>query len=101
MKIMYGGGQALSLPKADSLISAVSAASILGKVAHDHHMVKMNEKYPGYGFHNNKGYGGNPEHDDGLKKLGICAIHRRSYGPIARLVEASTPMAAEDFQDDE
>jgi ribonuclease HII len=102
MKIPYGNGQqALSLPKADALIPAVSAASILGKVAHDHHMDKMAVKFPGYGFESNSGYGGNAAHDEGLKKLGVCEIHRKSYGPIAKLIEETEKhVSLEDFSDD-
>ena len=90
LKVSYGGGkQALSLPKADALIAAVSAASIIGKVARDAHMDKMDAKYPGYAFSSNKGYGGNPAHDAGLKKLGPCEIHRRSFAPIRDLLKTS------------
>jgi ribonuclease HII len=88
LKVFYGGGRfALSLPKADTLIPAVSAASILGKVSHDRTMMKLAEKYPGYGFESNMGYGGNAAHDAGLKKLGPCEIHRKSYGPIRDLLK--------------
>jgi ribonuclease HII len=102
MKIPYGvDSKAISLPKADALITAVSAASILGKVAHDHHMKKMSVKYPGYGFESNQGYGGNPAHEAGLKKLGVCAIHRRSFGPIAKIIEESGKhVSLEDFSDE-
>jgi ribonuclease HII len=88
MKVGYGGGkQALSLPEADGLIAAVSAASIIGKVARDRAMIKLAKEHPGYGFERNKGYGGNPEHDAGLKQLGPCVIHRKSYGPIRDLLK--------------
>lgn len=91
LKVMYGSGkQALSLPKADALIPAVSAASILGKVAHDRAMLKYAQQFPGYGFENNKGYGGNPAHNAGLQKLGPCEIHRRTFGPIRKLLEKTS-----------
>lgn len=78
---------AISLPQADALVPAVSAASIIGKVFRDRLMVKLAQKYPGYAFERNKGYGGNAAHDAGLSKLGPCAIHRRSFGPIAALLK--------------
>jgi len=78
---------ARSLPKADALIPAVSAASIIGKVARDRHMVKQAALYPGYGFEKHMGYG-TPEHRAALERLGVCDLHRRSYAPIARLVAA-------------
>jgi len=79
---------AFSLPKADALVPAVSAASILGKVTRDKAMIALAVKYPGYGFEKHKGYGGGADHAHtvALDKLGPCEIHRKSYSPIrARL----------------
>jgi len=83
---------ALSLPKADFRVRVCSAASVLAKVARDTWMQeKMAKEYPGYGFENHKGYGGNPEHTAALEKLGPCAIHRKSFEPIARLLKKNEP----------
>lgn len=76
----------LAFPKADSLIPAVSAASIIAKVTRDKTMVNLAKTYPGYDLHNNVGYG-TPKHQIGLDKLGPCAIHRRSYRPVAKAAE--------------
>ena len=38
-------------------------------------------EYPGYGFERHKGYG-TPEHMAALDKLGVCALHRRSFKPV-------------------
>lgn len=76
---------ARSLPKADALIPAVSAASIIGKVARDRHMVKEAVLYPGYDFEHSMGYG-TPKHHEALRRLGPCPIHRRSYAPVARVL---------------
>lgn len=70
-----------SLPKADSTIPAVSAASIFAKVTRDREMVRLSQQYPGYGFERHKGYGV-PAHEMALQKLGPCGIHRMSYTPI-------------------
>ena len=78
---------AISLPKADTLVPAVSAASIIAKVWRDRHMRKMEAEYPGYDFAGSKGYG-TPAHQQGLEKLGPCELHRKSYAPIAALIEA-------------
>ena len=75
-----------SLPKADSLIPAVSAASILAKVSRDAHMIEMSKVYPNYGFDSHKGYGVF-SHKEALNKYGISAIHRRSYKPIKEMLE--------------
>jgi ribonuclease HII len=77
---------AISLPKADGLVPAVSAASIIGKVARDAWMTKIATKYPGYGFESNKGYG-SAQHEEGIAKLGVCDIHRKSYAPIKEAMQ--------------
>ncbi len=86
--------RALSLKHADAYIPAVSAASIIAKVSRDRLMVAADKHYPGYGFAQHKGYGGNASHAHviALEKLGPCAIHRKSYAPIARVIrERSLP----------
>lgn len=77
--------QAESLPKADSLIPAVSAASVIGKVAHDAHMKRLSVQYPGYGFEKHVGYG-TPAHLAALRELGVTPEHRRSYSSIRDLL---------------
>lgn len=71
------------LAKADSLVSAVSAASIIAKVARDGYMHATASLYPKYGFDKHVGYG-TPRHIQALELMGPCAIHRRSFSPIAR-----------------
>jgi ribonuclease HII len=68
-------------PKADVRYPAVSAASILAKVRRDNHMIKQDNKYPGYGFAKNKGYP-TLEHLQALKLLGPCLIHRMNTAPV-------------------
>ncbi|MCA9336942.1 ribonuclease HII, partial [Candidatus Saccharibacteria bacterium] len=51
------GGYVTTLPKADSLIPSVSAASIVAKVERDRYMAKLDERHPGYGFAKHAGYG--------------------------------------------
>ena len=64
--------------KGDAKSASIAAASIVAKVTRDRLMVEMDEKYPGYDFASNKGYG-TSVHIEGLKKLGPCPIHRRSF----------------------
>lgn len=71
--------------KGDSLIPAISAASILAKVLRDEEMDKMDAQYPGYGFAQHKGYP-TVAHRSALIELGPCPIHRRSYAPVAALI---------------
>lgn len=70
----------------DAREPAISAASILAKVARDRHMRELDARYPGYGFAQHKGYG-TPEHLDALRRLGPCAEHRRSFAPVRALLE--------------
>lgn len=70
-----------TLVRADRLIPAVSAASIIAKVARDDLMLQMDLLYPGYNFATNVGYG-TSRHIAGLHKLGICELHRKSYLPV-------------------
>lgn len=71
-------------PQADSIVAAVGAASILGKVTHDLEMERLSKLYPEYAFESNMGYG-SKAHQEALKQYGPCPIHRRSYAPIAKL----------------
>lgn len=72
-----------AIVKGDQTIAAISAASILAKVSRDQEMVAFGERYPGYGFAQHKGYP-TKQHLLALEKLGVCPIHRRSYGPVRR-----------------
>lgn len=73
---------AVCLPKADDLVAAVSAASIIAKEHRDEVMRDLAKQYPGYDFQHNVGYS-SPKHMSGLDRLGPCAIHRMSYRNVA------------------
>ena len=64
--------------KGDAKSVSIAAASIIAKVTRDRYMVEMDEKYPGYGFAKNKGYG-SAAHIEAIKTNGPCEIHRRSF----------------------
>jgi ribonuclease HII len=65
----------------DGVCCSIAAASILAKTARDRLMVELDGAHPGYGFADHKGYGA-PAHIAALQRLGPCAIHRLSWGPI-------------------
>jgi ribonuclease HII len=67
-----------ALVKADRLVAAVSAASILAKTARDAVMRRYDDEFPGYGFADHKGYP-TESHRDAIRRLGPCPIHRRSF----------------------
>lgn len=66
------------LPKADSFVPQVMAASIVAKVQRDTEMRLEDERFPAYGFASHKGYG-SPEHQRAIIQHGLCPIHRKSY----------------------
>jgi len=65
----------------DKTVPAISAASILAKVARDQEMRDMDILYPGYGFAAHKGYP-TRVHKQALQNLGVTPIHRRSFAPV-------------------
>jgi ribonuclease HII len=80
----------ISLPceaivKGDSKIQAISAASILAKVARDAELYELDKVYPQYGFAKHKGYP-TATHLLALQAHGICPQHRLSYAPVKALL---------------
>lgn len=71
----------------DRLVASISAASVLAKVYRDRLMLSMHARYPGYGFDRHKGYP-TALHLERLKDLGPCPIHRKSFAPVRRAIEA-------------
>lgn len=76
----------------DGLEPAISAASILAKVARDREMQRLAAEHPQYGFARHKGYP-TAEHLEALRRHGPCAIHRRSFAPVRALLEVPTDLA--------
>jgi len=72
-----------SFPKADAHCLSVAAASIVAKVTRDRLMALLNERFPGYGFAQHKGYGTHV-HSVALASLGPAPIHRMSFAPLRR-----------------
>lgn len=73
------------IPRGDSKVFSIAAASIIAKVTRDRIMLKLHKKYPQYGFDIHKGYG-TKYHMDMIKKYGPCKIHRKSFEPIKGLL---------------
>jgi len=71
----------------DRSVPQISAASILAKTARDAEMLRLHGEYPNYRLDRHKGYP-TPEHLALLERHGACAIHRRSFAPVRRLLGA-------------
>ena len=84
----------ISLPceaivKGDSKVQAISAASILAKVARDAELYELDKQYPHYGFAKHKGYP-TAVHLLALQAHDICPQHRLSYAPVRKLLDKLT-----------
>lgn len=77
---------AQAIVSGDALVPAISAASILAKVQRDQWCERIAADYPQYGFAAHKGYG-TAAHLAALRTHGPCAHHRRSFAPVAQLLE--------------
>jgi ribonuclease HII len=75
-----------AVAKGDASVASISAASILAKVFRDDLMIRLDDIYPGYDFSAHKGYP-TRAHVGLLRRLGPSPVHRRSFGPVASLVE--------------
>lgn len=75
-----------AIVKGDSKVQAISAASILAKVARDAELYELDKIYPQYGFAKHKGYP-SPSHLLVLQTLGICPQHRLSYAPVKAILK--------------
>jgi len=74
-----------SIIKGDTLSMSIAAASIVAKVTRDRMMAMYHRAYPVYNFLSHKGYG-TEEHLQQLAQHGPCAIHRRTFAPVAQLI---------------
>jgi ribonuclease HII len=70
-----------TLVRGDTLVPAISAASIIAKVYRDALMAKLALQYPGYGLARHQGYP-TPEHRAALRSLGPTLVHRQSFAPV-------------------
>ena len=74
-----------TIVRGDTKVAAISAASILAKVARDNLMVSASKDFPEYGFDRHKGYG-TREHLFALKQHGPSIFHRKTFAPVRDLL---------------
>ena len=84
------GQYVTTMKKADLLISTVSAASIIAKVARDSYMTEQDLNYPGYDFASHVGYG-TSKHVQAIDKLGVTPLHRLSFAPLVKYQTNTEP----------
>jgi ribonuclease HII len=77
----------------DALSCAIACASILAKTHRDALMRDLEDRVPGYGFSQHKGYG-TAVHRQALADLGASSVHRLSYAPVAALQKIETGLRA-------
>jgi ribonuclease HII len=71
--------------RGDEKIPAISAASIIAKVARDRYITKLAKNYISYGWHTNFGYG-TKKHLDAINKFGVTNHHRKSFMPMHNIL---------------
>ncbi len=71
--------------KGDGKIASIAAASILAKTVRDAAMRMLHARYPQYGFASHMGYP-TATHLRALEAHGVSPVHRRSFGPVARML---------------
>ena len=96
-EVLVDGNRCPELPyparavvRGDASVAAISAASILAKVARDREMIEMDRRYPEYGFARHKGYG-TRAHRDALLRFGPSPIHRLSFAPVRSALVRNGP----------
>jgi len=72
--------------RGDDLSYSIACASIIAKVFRDRLMIRIDKEYSGYGIANHKGYG-TREHVECLRRLGPCAIHRKTFSPVREMMK--------------
>ena len=71
----------------DGKFAAIAAASILAKTVRDEGMLQLHRTFPEYGFERHMGYP-TAQHLAALNEHGVSPVHRRTFGPVAKLLRS-------------
>jgi ribonuclease HII len=93
----WNGVRVRAIVRGDSQSLAVAAASVVAKSVRDRIMLRLEERYPGYGFGNHKGYA-TLAHKDAVRRLGLSPAHRRSFCAWLDAERASARQASLQFE---
>lgn len=74
--------------KGDSISLTIAASSIIAKVYRDNLMADYAIQHPYYAWEKNAGYG-TKAHQEGLANYGVTSLHRKSFKPIAKIINES------------
>lgn len=74
----FAGLKVIPVIKGDDRVKLVACASVIAKVFRDELMVRLDEKYPHYGFKRHKGYA-TAEHKNNLIQYGSSEVHRKTF----------------------
>jgi len=74
----------------DALCYAIACASVIGKVTRDRLMVRLSQRYPGYGWEHNAGYP-TPDHRKALYAMGPTPHHRKTFGTVRLILQPTLP----------
>lgn len=93
VKALIDGNRCPQLPmpaeavvQGDGKIASIAAASILAKTVRDAGMLALHDQYPLYGFDRHMGYP-TAAHLAALVAHGVSPVHRRSFGPVRKLLD--------------
>jgi len=73
----------LGIKKGDMVSASVAAASIIAKVTRDRIMMRLDRRYPVFGFYENKGYA-TQEHRTAIEVHGPSPVHRLSFAGVGQ-----------------
>ena len=80
----------------DALSLSIAAASVVAKVHRDALMRELDLQHPQYGLASHKGYA-TAAHRKALREHGPCALHRRTFAPVAASVTTQSTSLFDDI----